>query len=59
MKANIARVRPAAELSKQTRQVLKILGAAQTTLLPPTIIHAFSQAGVQSHFSADHNCLIC
>jgi hypothetical protein len=59
LKANMTRVHPADDLSKQSKQVLKILGALQTTLLPPTIISAFSQAGAESHYSDEHNCLIC
>lgn len=59
MKANITRVNPAAELSKQSKQVVKILGALQTTLLPPTIIHAFAQAGIRSRYCDVHHCLIC
>jgi hypothetical protein len=33
---------PAAAFSKQSKQVFKILRAPQKTLLPPTIIHAFT-----------------
>jgi hypothetical protein len=59
MKTNIARIRPTPDLSRQTKQVVKIFGAMQTTLLPPTIIHAFAQTGIRSHFAQEHNCLIC
>jgi hypothetical protein len=59
MKANIARIHPAAALSKQSKQVLKIFGVVQTTLLPPTIIHAFAQAGIHSQYSDEDQCLIC
>jgi hypothetical protein len=40
--------------SKQSKQIVKILGALQTTRVRPTAIHAFAQAGIQGH-----QCLIC
>jgi hypothetical protein len=43
MKANIYRVHPAADSSKESKQVLKILGELQTALLPPTIVRALAQ----------------
>jgi hypothetical protein len=58
MKANITRVNPAAELSKQSKQVVKIVGALQMTLLPPTIIHGFAEAGIRSRRCDAHHCLI-
>jgi hypothetical protein len=59
MKANMSRVSPARDLSKQSKQIVKILGALQSTLLPPTIIHAFASAGIRSRYSDVHHCLIC
>jgi hypothetical protein len=38
MKTNASRVRVPAGLVK-TKQIIKIMGALQKTLLPPTIIH--------------------
>jgi hypothetical protein len=59
LKVNMTTVQPADDLSKQSKQVLKILGALQTTLLPPTIIIRFHQTGIESHDSDEHDCLIC
>jgi hypothetical protein len=56
LKANMTRVHPADDFSKQSKQVLKILGALQTTVLPPTIISAFREAGIGSHHSDKHGC---
>jgi hypothetical protein len=44
MKTNASRVRVPAGLSRQSKQIIKIIGALQTTLPPATIIHAFAQA---------------
>jgi hypothetical protein len=54
----MTRVHSGDDLSKQNKQVLKIHGALQTTLLPPTIISAFPQAGIESYSSDEHDCLI-
>jgi hypothetical protein len=58
MKTNIARVRTMPGMSKQSRQIVKILGALQTTLLPPTVVHAFAQARIHARHSPEHRCLI-
>jgi hypothetical protein len=58
MKANASRIHPAPDLSKQSKQVLNIVGSVQTTLLPPTIVHAFARAGIISHYSPERHCLI-
>jgi hypothetical protein len=55
----MTRVHPVDDLSKQSKQVLKILGGLQTTLLPPTIISVFRQAGKESRSSDEHDGLIC
>jgi hypothetical protein len=59
MKASIGRICTAPDLLKQSKQVLKILGALQTILLAPIVIQAFGQAGIQSHYSQEHQYLIC
>jgi hypothetical protein len=40
MKTNMAHVHPAPDLLKQSKEILKILGAMQQTLLPPIVISA-------------------
>lgn len=59
MKANASRTHPTADLSKQSRQVTKIIRSTSTTYLPPTIVHAFARAGIVSHSSREHHGLIC
>jgi hypothetical protein len=59
MRTNIAWMRPGQDFSRQTTQVVKIFGAMQTTILPPTIILACTQTGIRSRFAQEHNCLIC
>jgi hypothetical protein len=59
MKTNVSRVRVPASLSKQSKQTIKIIGTLQTTLLPPTIIHAFAQAGIHARYCPGHRCLTC
>jgi hypothetical protein len=59
LKANMTRVHPADDLFKQSKQVLKILSALQMTPLHPTITSAFRQAGLEFHYSDEHDCLTC
>jgi hypothetical protein len=59
MKTSMGRIHPAADLSKQSKGIIKILGAMQQTLLPPTVVSAFRQAGICSTFDRAHSCLVC
>jgi hypothetical protein len=59
MKINVSRIRSGPGLSKQCKQVLRILGALQAGLLPPTVICAFAQAGIQLQYVMEHRYLIC
>jgi hypothetical protein len=59
MKANMACFFPNASLSKKSKEIIKILGAAQTTLLPHIVIGAFEQLGIVTTYSPTHNCLMC
>jgi hypothetical protein len=59
IKGNVSQIRPTAYLSTHIKQLLRILGALQTALLPPTIIHVFAQAGIVSPYCVQHECLIC
>jgi hypothetical protein len=47
------------EQSKQSKEILKILGAMQQTLLPPIVISSFRQSGIVFTFSQEHKCLVC
>jgi hypothetical protein len=40
-KANMARIHPAPNLSKQSKKILKILGAIQQIPFPPILISTF------------------
>jgi hypothetical protein len=59
MKANMARIFPNASLSKQSKGIVKILGAAQTTLLPHLVDSALEQSGIATIYSPEHKCLVC
>jgi hypothetical protein len=48
LNVNICRIHPAADLSKRNKKILQILEVLQITVLPPTINHAFAQAGIHS-----------
>jgi hypothetical protein len=58
-KADNDRVRAAADLSKHSNQVRKILGRIQTTFLPLTVIHVFAQGRIPSQYYEGHACLMC
>jgi hypothetical protein len=59
MKASTSPVCLSPELSKQSKQVIEIVGSAQTTLLAPTIVHAFSRSGIRSRSSQEPHYFIC
>jgi hypothetical protein len=57
--ANVSRICPAGNLSKQNKQVLEIFVVLETTLLPLTITHAFARAGIVLHSCVQHERLLC
>jgi hypothetical protein len=59
MKSSMSRVRPMPDMTRQSRQIVKTLGALQATSIPPTVIHAFAQAGIRARYSSEHRCLTC
>jgi hypothetical protein len=59
MKRNVSRVCVPVGLSRQSKQIVKIIGALQTTLLPPTLIHAFAQAGIYTRYCPGHRWSMC
>jgi hypothetical protein len=58
MKTSASRIQQPARLSRQSKQIVKLLDALQGTLLLPTVIHAFAQAGIHAQYSTEHRCLI-
>jgi hypothetical protein len=59
MKTNMAHIHSAPDRSKQSKEILKILGAMQQTLSLPIVISTFRQSGIVSTFSQEHKCLVC
>jgi hypothetical protein len=59
MKPNMAHIHPEPDLSKLSKEILKILGAMRQTLLPPAVISAFHQSWIVSTFSQGNKCLVC
>jgi hypothetical protein len=59
MKADTSRIHLPPALSKQSKYVIKMVGSAETTTSLFRIVHAFSRAGIRSHYSQENHCLIC
>ena len=52
-------IHPQPWVSRQTAQVLRILGAMTAVTTPPNVISAFAQAGIMSRWNMVHGCLTC
>jgi hypothetical protein len=59
MKINVSRIHRPAGLSRPSKQIVRVLAELQVTLLPPTTIHAFAEAGIQARYSTERRCLMC